>query len=131
MSFHGGALASSKRGKQGSITIQHGDVVGVRSGAEPMDVVLKLDGFGFGKLASARSQNATYSQHVVCIARQAYSTVTESFFDGDNGGSIRGTPQGETLRNKEYQHSKLATSSLTPLSDFSTDSQPLGSPTAM
>ncbi len=34
--------------KQGELTIQHGDVVGVRTGSEAIELLPTLDGFGFG-----------------------------------------------------------------------------------
>jgi hypothetical protein len=39
--------AAGVRAKYGSLNLQHGDVVGIRSGTAPIEVVLKLDGFGF------------------------------------------------------------------------------------
>ena len=40
---------SGPKTRQGEITVQHGDVVGVKSGPESIELLLKLDGFGFSR----------------------------------------------------------------------------------
>ncbi|ORX39673.1 hypothetical protein BD324DRAFT_678783 [Kockovaella imperatae] len=36
-----------KRGKNGSLTALHGDVIGIRTGSDPIEVIPSMDGFGF------------------------------------------------------------------------------------
>ncbi len=36
-------------GKAGTLRYQHGDVIGLKAGEEAIEVILKPDGFGFGK----------------------------------------------------------------------------------
>jgi len=49
MRFRQTTHTSVTRTKQGGITIQHGDVVGVKSGPYPIEILPKLDGFGFSQ----------------------------------------------------------------------------------
>ena len=50
MRFRRKSYAPGVRMKQGEITIQHGDVVGVKSGPDDIEILPKLDGFGFRQL---------------------------------------------------------------------------------
>ncbi|WVQ78260.1 hypothetical protein IAT38_000344 [Cryptococcus sp. DSM 104549] len=43
------------RYKQGDLTVQHGDVVGIKAGGGPVEVTLKMDGFGFVAIARRAS----------------------------------------------------------------------------
>jgi hypothetical protein len=35
--------------KQGELTVQHGDVIVLKTGSESVEVQLKMEGFGFGE----------------------------------------------------------------------------------
>jgi hypothetical protein len=48
---------TGERVKQGQIFVQAGDVVGVQTGADGLDVIAHQDGFGFGKFPLSLRQN--------------------------------------------------------------------------
>jgi hypothetical protein len=49
LKFRRPAGTGNARGKQGQITLQHGDVVGVQTGADGLEVMAQQDGFGLCK----------------------------------------------------------------------------------
>jgi hypothetical protein len=49
LKFRRPAGTGSARGKQGQITLQHGDVVGIQSGAEGLEVIAQQEAFGMSK----------------------------------------------------------------------------------
>ena len=44
-----GTGTGTVRGKQGQVTVQHGDIVGVQTGAEGLEVIAHQEGFGICK----------------------------------------------------------------------------------
>jgi hypothetical protein len=56
--------------RQGQITLQHGDVVGVQTGAEGLEVIAHQDGFGFRE-SYLIPRDLTLIK-LVCIGRQIY-----------------------------------------------------------
>ena len=61
--------SSSNRSKasQGELSAYHGDVIGIKVGTEALDVLPKMDGFGFRELLIRGRVSRS-----VCVARQVY-----------------------------------------------------------
>jgi hypothetical protein len=49
------------RMKQGELTVQHGDVVVLKTGSESVEVQLKMEGFGFGECKRCASTSSSDS----------------------------------------------------------------------
>jgi hypothetical protein len=59
LKFRRPAGTGSARGKQGQITLQHGDIVGVQTGPEGLEVIAQQDGFGMCKSTASRVWQCT------------------------------------------------------------------------
>lgn len=68
--FRRPAGSGGERVKQGQITVQTGDLVGVQTGADGLDVIAHQDGFGFRESQPRRRPNE--ADCLVCIGRQIY-----------------------------------------------------------
>ena len=83
--------------KQGQMTLQHGDVVGVQTGPNGLEISAHQDGFGFRKSIQPVPPKCGRKADVgiVCIGRQIYSTENDPIVRVDVPGvdTIRVRPR--------------------------------------
>ena len=70
LKFRRPAGTGATRGKQGQMTLQHGDVVGVQTGPDGLEVIVQQDTFGICE--SYQMRVSTLADKPVCIGRQIY-----------------------------------------------------------